>query len=42
MCEILSEQMAASENLDLEVKRLKRATKSYFKLLDTDKNLYHV
>ena len=38
MCEILSEQMAASENLDLEVKRLKRATKSYFKLLDTDKN----
>ena len=38
MCEILSEQMAASENLDLEAKRLRRATKSYFKLLDTDQN----
>jgi len=38
MCSILSEQMAASENLDLENKRLQRATKLYFKLLDTDRN----
>ena len=38
MCEILSEQMAASENLDLETKRLKRSVKTFFKLLDTDHN----
>jgi hypothetical protein len=38
MASILSEQMAASENLDLEAKRLKRSTKLYFKLLDTDHN----
>jgi WD40 repeat protein len=38
MCEILSEQLAASENLDLEAKRLKRQVRSLFKTLDTDRN----
>lgn len=38
MCEILSEQLAASENLDLEAKRLKRQVRSLFKVLDTDQN----
>ena len=38
MCDILSEQLAASENLDLEAKRLNRQVRSLFKVLDTDRN----